>query len=537
MATMLEGGGAVTVAGRGPGRLAARDAVAKLREALLPAGLPVLPQACIAARYLPAARDEAAGGGWFDAVVLPGGLVALLAGEVARGGVAATAATGQLRAVLNELLASVPDLAAVLARADAFAARTPALNAATLVLAELDPASGTLRYARCGHPAPLIVCPGGRARFLNGGRAGPLGTGSAPVLATATMEPGELVLLYTDGLIQRPGRAPAAAMSDLAKVAADAAAPPKGPVGLVATAADRVCQRAVTLPARTGCADDIAVLAAQRLARPMPALHLDLPAHRTSLGEVRREFGQWLARVHALAADYDALRLALGEIVSNAVEHAYPPGRAGTFEVDAELRGDGLLECRITDHGRWREPGHGEDRGNGLMLAAYMAEELIVSHPAQAAGATRGSRGSRGSRGTAVTLRRRLLRPVVLAPAAGARAAAAAGPPFSVDAFADTGTARVVVAGPADSSTAEWLAGRVLAACRGGTLPLTADLTGVTRLASAGVQVLFQVRDRLAAHRHDLTLIAVPGSPAGVVLDRVCLPYTGTAVATRQAPA
>jgi anti-sigma regulatory factor (Ser/Thr protein kinase)/anti-anti-sigma regulatory factor len=516
----------VTVAGDGPGRPAARDVVTELREALLPAGLPVLPQARIAARYLTAGRDQAAGGGWFDAVVLPGGLVALLAGEVARGGISAATAMGSLRAVLNELLAAVPDLAAVLGRVDAFAARTPALNAATLAVAVLDPVSGTLRYAVCGHPAPLIVGPGQHARFLDGGRAGPLGTGSVPVLANATLEPGELVLLYGDGLIHRPGRGPAEAMSDLASVAADAAANRSCPADPASTAADRVCQRTGELAARTGYTDDLAVLAAQRLARPVPALHLDLPARRASLSEIRHAFGRWLAGIDPLAADHDALRLALGEVVSNAIEHAYAPGRVGTFEVDAELKQDGLLECRVTDHGTWREPGHEQDRGNGLMLASCMAAELIVSHPPQPVGA------ARGSRGTVVTLRRRLLRPVVLVQAASPRAAVApAGPPFSVDVSAQDGDARAVVAGSADSSTAESLAGRLLAACRGGTLPLTADLTGVTRLASAGVQVLFQVRDRLAAHRHDLILIAVPGSPVGVVLDRVCLPYAAAAIA------
>ncbi|MGH3258121.1 MAG: hypothetical protein ACRDOU_22475 [Streptosporangiaceae bacterium] len=157
-----------------------------------------------------------------------------------------------------------------------------------------------------------------------------------------------------------------------------------------------------------------------------------------------------------------------------------------------------------------------------------MAAELIVSHPPQPAGAVRGSRG------TVVTLRRRLLRLVELAPSAGARAVIVPSrPPFSIDVFAHTGGARAVVAGPADGSTAEWLAGRLLAACRGGTLPLTADLTGVTRLAGAGVQVLFQVRGRLAAHRHDLILIAVPGSPVGAVLDRMCLPFAAASVAPR----
>jgi anti-anti-sigma regulatory factor len=62
---------------------------------------------------------------------------------------------------------------------------------------------------------------------------------------------------------------------------------------------------------------------------------------------------------------------------------------------------------------------------------------------------------------------------------------------------------------------------------RGGTLPLTVDLTGVTHLASAGVRALYQVREQLAAHQQDLTLVAAPGSSAGVVLELVRLPHVG----------
>jgi len=108
----------------------AGEIAADLQKALLPAALPVLPRARIAAQYLGAGQERSAGGDWFDAIPLTDGSVALVVGDVVGHGVVAAAAMGQLRAVLTELLANEPDLRRVLARADAFAARTPALRAA-----------------------------------------------------------------------------------------------------------------------------------------------------------------------------------------------------------------------------------------------------------------------------------------------------------------------------------------------------------------------------------------------------------------------
>ena len=492
------------------------EMAADLQKALLPAALPVLPRARIAARYLGAGQERSAGGDWFDAIPLAGGSVALVVGDVVGHGVTATAAMGQLRAVLTELLATEPDLRHVLARADAFAARTPALRAATLALAVLDPAGGTLRYTTCGHPPPLVIGTDGAARYLEGSGAGPLGTGSPPVLATGTLGPGELVLLYSDGLIERPDKTIAEGMAELAAAAAGAAADVPGQA-----AAERVCRRTVELLTRTRRADDITALAAQRLADPVPALRLDLPSERPSLTTARDAFAGWLSRLGASADDWEALHLALVEVFTNAIEHAYPRGEPGIITLEASLGDDGQVECRVTDHGRWRPPDPADaDRGHGLMVAGQVVDSLLVSpmplsHPTRAAG------------GTTVTLRHRLGRPAILASAHDdAEPTRPAGPPFAVDtSIAESATARALVRGPVDITTADQLARRLLSVSRGGTVPLVADLTGVTQLASAGVRALYAVSRQMAAHGQDLTLITAPGSAPHLVLDLVRLTH------------
>ena len=506
--------------------LAARGIVAEVQEALLPAALPVLPRARIAARYLVAGQEQRAGGDWFDAIPLAGGSVALVVGDVVGHGVAASAAMGQLRAVLTELLAAEADLGRVLERADAFAARSAALGAATLALAVLDPASGKLRYSTCGHPPPLVIGIDGTARYLEGTGTGPLGTGSPPIVATSALAPGELVLLYSDGLVERPDRTIEEGMAELAVAAARAAA--EQALDFAADpAAERVCQRTVELLTRTGRDDDVTALAAQRLADQVPALRLELPSERPSLTTARDAFAGWLSRLDAAADDWEALHLALVEVFTNAIEHAYPRGEPGIIELEARLGDDGNVECRVTDHGCWRQPDPADaDRGHGLMVAGQVIDHLLVSHPPLGP-STRAGDGAAGGRGTTVTLRHRLGRPAILASGHDrARAAHPDEPPFTVDTFiAASATAQALVRGPVDITTADQLARRLLSVSRGGTVPLVADLTGVTQLASAGVRALYAVSGQMAAHGQDLTLITAPGSAAHAVLDLVRLAH------------
>jgi anti-sigma regulatory factor (Ser/Thr protein kinase)/anti-anti-sigma regulatory factor len=395
----------------------------------------------------------------------------------------------------------------------------------------LDPTGGKLRYTACGHPPPLVIGVDGAARYLEGTGTGPLGTGSPPVFATSALAPGELVLLYSDGLIERPDRTLAEGMAELAVAAAGAVAGVAADQALALAAgpaaAERVCQRTVELLTRTGRADDITTLAVQLLADPVPALRLELPSVRPSLTIARDAFARWLSQLDAAADDWEALHLALVEVFTNAIEHAYPRGEPGIIELEATLGDDGNLECRVTDHGSWRQPDPADaDRGHGLMVAGQVIDHLLVSHP-PLSHSTPAAESTAGAQGTIVTLRHRLGRPAILASGHdGAPAAHPAGPPFTVDtSLAEGSAARALVRGPVDITTADQLARRLLSVSRGGTVPLVADLTGVTQLASAGVRALYAVSGQMAAHGQDLTLISAPGSAAHAVLDLVQLAH------------
>ncbi|MGN6679480.1 MAG: PP2C family protein-serine/threonine phosphatase, partial [Streptosporangiaceae bacterium] len=198
--------------------------IAQLQRALLPAIVPVLPRAGIGARYQVASDSDTAGGGWYDAIALRDGTVALVVGDVAGAGTGAAAAMGQLRAVLGDQLVTHADLDVALRTADAIAERTPELLATTMVAAQLSPAEGWLRYVTCGHPPPLLIDPDGGTRFLAATGTGPLGTGSPMLARTTAMEPGDCLLMYAAGLVQHRGSTVTKGMQELAMAARAAVA-------------------------------------------------------------------------------------------------------------------------------------------------------------------------------------------------------------------------------------------------------------------------------------------------------------------------
>jgi anti-sigma regulatory factor (Ser/Thr protein kinase) len=162
-----------------------------------------------------------------------------------------------------------------------------------------------------------------------------------------------MIVMYTDGLVERRGTALAQGIEDLLTMVRGAGS------------AEQVCRSAMGgLVPPEGLDDDVAMLVLHN--PPVPAqLRMHLAADPGTLADVRRVMRRWLRERGADDDDVTEITLAVGEACANAIEHAYSPGPA-RFELDAtESAGDVTIAVR--DTGRWREA-RGENRGRGLRI-------------------------------------------------------------------------------------------------------------------------------------------------------------------------
>ncbi|MCG7309606.1 SpoIIE family protein phosphatase [Brachybacterium sp. ACRRE] len=494
----------------------AHETVVELQKALLPPSLPVLPAVRTAARYLVADRERATGGDWFDAIPLGGGRLALVVGDIVGRGVAASAAMGRLRAILGEFITRSSDLREAVQRADEFASISSDMRASTLCAAVLDVREGRIDYSTCGHPAPLLVGADASSRQLAPSGGTPLGTGGPVRSASAPIAPGETLLLFSDGLIERAGHTLDEGLGAVEEVIRDAVRDTALPTGSPSSPAERICQLAVELLSRTGY-DDITTLAAHVLASPQLPVRVVVPATVDGLLEARGRLSEWVRPLDLSPEELQGLDLAITETLTNAIEHAYPEQGIATVRVDAALGEDGVLEVSVIDEGTWDERTQPSvTSGRGLWIAESATDRLRIAH-----------RGRPGDPGSRVVMRRALRHPPHLTMPQGRTPSPPGDDHDGLEITEDErDPSRLVLRGSADISCTEHLTEQLGRSGRGGFRDLTVDLSGLQLLASSAVRVLLDLRARHDAHGHELCLIASSGTPAQSVLDVVGLPWS-----------
>ncbi len=188
---------------------AERALAARLQHALLP--LPSKPVELAGLRvevaYLPAQAGIHVGGDWFSAIELPDCEALFVVGDVAGHGIDAVATMAQLRFTAKGMVSTGSSLTGALARLNQLLLHSrDGQITATMVLARYDPDRHVLAWAQAGHPPPMLVRRG-EVHFLDRPGGMLLGAMSSPAYESRELrlEPGDRLLLYTDGLVERPG--------------------------------------------------------------------------------------------------------------------------------------------------------------------------------------------------------------------------------------------------------------------------------------------------------------------------------------------
>lgn len=192
-----------------------RSVAETLQRALLPRHVPSVPGWDLATYYRPALDDSQVGGDWHDSFLLPDDRLGLVIGDVMGKGVQAASIMGSARAALRALASLEPDPSLVLHRLDHWLTAFDVPGFVTACYLLLDPATGRSELAAAGHPPALHLTRHGQAHWvtaLSGSGSGlPLGainrsSRDDPRAAypphDVLLNPGDLLVLYTDGLVE-----------------------------------------------------------------------------------------------------------------------------------------------------------------------------------------------------------------------------------------------------------------------------------------------------------------------------------------------
>jgi serine phosphatase RsbU (regulator of sigma subunit) len=206
---------------------AERAVVLELQRAILPLHAEPfeLPGLCAMVRYLPASAASQVGGDWYITAGLPGGQVLVAIGDVAGHGLPAAAGMARLRGALAGLAITGAAPRQLVTWLNELVLHVAPEHTASVIAGYFDPASRLLTWAQAGHPPPVLVR-GAAAWPLDPPDGILLGAGRARY-AEARIElfPGDLLLLFSDGLVECRDRSLDDGLAILTRAARGAAGP------------------------------------------------------------------------------------------------------------------------------------------------------------------------------------------------------------------------------------------------------------------------------------------------------------------------
>ncbi|MEU3748864.1 MULTISPECIES: SpoIIE family protein phosphatase [Streptomyces] len=232
-----------------------RNSAVTLQRSLLPGKPPERAGLEVATRYQPAQASSEVGGDWYDVIALPGDKTALVVGDVMGSGIDAAATMGRLRAATSAFTDLGLSPAQVLRHLDRITAGLEHYIA-TCLFAVHDPRLGRVRIANAGHLPPVRIPAAGPAELVRVSTGVPLGVGGGTFRTVRIpFRPGDVLVLYTDGLVETRD----AAIDDRLAVLVGLLDEARGPL-------EETCDMLLQALRRPGAPDDVALLVARSTA-------------------------------------------------------------------------------------------------------------------------------------------------------------------------------------------------------------------------------------------------------------------------------
>lgn len=176
-------------------------------------------------RYLPASRDSRVGGDWYIAAELPDGQVLIALGDVAGHGLAAAAGMARLRGAMAGLAITGAPPQRLVGWLNDLVHHVDSEHTASVVAGYFDPVHRVLTWSQAGHPPPVLIR-GDQATPLDPPPGILLGAGRAGYgSASVALHERDLLLLYSDGLVERRDRSLEEGLAVLTSAAAGVTAP------------------------------------------------------------------------------------------------------------------------------------------------------------------------------------------------------------------------------------------------------------------------------------------------------------------------
>lgn len=350
----------------------------QLQRSLMPRSLPDLSGLSFGSHYRPGGLNADVGGDWYDVIELPDGATAIALGDVMGKGAEAAIVMSEMRAALRAYALLDPSPTVVLQRMDhLISSRAGGEQLVTVAYGVIPADRSALTFALAGHPPPLVVVPGSPVRVLAEGTGSALGVGAGPWPdVTITLDPGLVVLFYSNGLVESRDRELSVGISELTTHLEGIPARRTQPREL--------CARLAQLMTDERTDDDVTLLAvAAARGHDVRRSSLRLPGEATAPREARRFVRTTLAAWDVAEDDLDAAELCVSELVTNAVIHTGTEAEL-TVQVDTEF-----VTVLVRDGGGTgavRPVAHDQDpmtvSGRGLTLVDAISSAWAAEHGA-----------------------------------------------------------------------------------------------------------------------------------------------------------